>query len=358
MIGGKNMSKKNNDYNKVPLKVNMNLSTTTIIIICLGIVCVIVSNILLNAFTKDFLAKYYVTKPILDIINVIGSTLFSAGVVSILVEISTIKGLVSNALDNVLEGNIPLDSYSNDKLEHINNLIAAKRGNVDQNFIKNSIYSIETKLIDILNGLYYDYYNASYIITPDRENNIFKKNVILDYEIINLFDKDNKVSHSIALYDIVPNMTEEMRKEKFKITKFKINTTDLSDDVDRWIQIVSVTEQDSVYQYVVRFERELQHCKSHKIHIEFDYEVTMSDTTQTFRLRYPCKSTNHNIHIQNIKGDNEHWTVSGTAFTSFYYGQNDNQGMHIKRPVDTNIEICFDNWCIPGAGYSVYFIAK
>lgn len=336
----------------------MNLSTTTIIIISLGILCVLVANILLNAFSEEFLKKYYATKPILDFVNAIGSTLLSAGIVSILVEISTIKGLVSDALDNVLEGDIPLDSYSNSKLEHINNLIAAKRGDVDYNFIKNSIYSIEPKLIGILNGLYYEYYNANYIIIPDQKNGIFKKNVTLDYKIMNLFDMDNKVSHSIALYDIIPNMTEEMRKKKFKVSKFKINNTDLSTEVDKYIKIVNVTEQDSSYQYIVKFERELQHCKSHKIHIEFDYEVTISDISQIFRLSYPCKSTNHNIHIQNIKNSNGDWMIVGTAFTSFYYDKNNDQGMHIKRPIDTNIQICFDDWCIPGAGYSVYFVPK
>lgn len=292
------------------------------------------------------------------ILEALFNTLFSAGLVSIVVEISTIKSIVDKALNKIFKGDIPIDSYSNERLEHINNLIAAKRGNVEPNFISDSIYSVEPQLISILNGLYYEYYNASYVIIPDRQNKIFKKSAILDYEIKNLFDMDNKVLHLIALHDITPNMNDETRKKKFKVTKFIINNTDLSDEVERYIEIINVTEKNSSYQYMIKFERELQHCKSHKIHIELEYEVPISDISQTFRLSYPCKSINHNIHVENIKNRNEHWTIVGTAFTSFYYGQKNNQSMHVKRPVDTNIAIQFDTWCIPGAGYSVYLVKK
>lgn len=167
---------------------------------------------------------------------------------------------------------------------------------------------------------------------------------------------DNKVCHIVALCNSIPNMDNETRKEKFKVTKFTINNTDLSSEVENYIEIINVTEKSSSYQYMIKFERELQHCISHKIHIELEYEVPISDISQTFRLSYPCKSINHNIHVKNIK--NENWTIVGTAFTSFYYAQKNNRSMHVKRPVDTNIAIQFDTWCIPGAGYSVYLVKK
>ena len=155
------------------------------------------------------MTKYYATKPILDIINSIGSTLFSAGIVSVLVEISTIKGLVSDALSNVLQGNIPLDSYSDTILGKLNKQIASKRGRVNVDKIDNSIYSVEPKLIDVLDGLYYTYYNMNTEITPDERNGTFKKYITLDYEIINEHDKQNKVAHTIRLYNLSETMTDE-----------------------------------------------------------------------------------------------------------------------------------------------------
>lgn len=254
-----------------------------------------------------------------------------------------------------------MESYSNERLKHINNLIAAKRGKVQTDFIPNSIYSVEPQLIDILNGLYYEYYNATYIITPDEKNDIFKKKVTLDYEIKNLFDMDNKVCHKIALYDNMSNVEEKERNNCFHVNSFRINNTDLSNEVDSYIKIIDNNDKNSSYNYIVQFERELQHCKSHKIHIEFDYEVPISDISQIFRLSYPCKSTKHSIHIVNNhhnvpKNKQCEWSIVGTAFTSFYYNGSPKKEMRVKRPVDTNIEISFDDWCIPGAGYSVYFI--
>lgn len=140
------MGKKNNS----PYMINMKLSTVTKWITFGGIACIIIVNILTNVLTDDFLKKYYSVKPILDILNTIGGTLFSAGIVSILVEISTIKGIVSDALNNVLEGNVPLDSYSNSVLGKINKKIAAKRGNVGIEKIDNSIYCLEPRRVKFL----------------------------------------------------------------------------------------------------------------------------------------------------------------------------------------------------------------
>lgn len=340
--------------NKSYYEVKMNLSTTTIILILSGICCIIVANILLNAFSKDFLSKYFATKPILDIVNAIGSTLFSAGIVSVLVEISTIKGLVSDAFDNVLQGNIPFDSYSNKILNKINKQIAAKRGNVSIERVNNSVYSVESKLIELLDGLYYNYYNVTYEITPDETKGVFKKFVTLDYEVINEYNKNNCVSCIIRLYNINKNMTDEEKKKMFQIKSFIINETDLSGEVDKYKEIIPIREKHSEYQYAVKFKRELQQCKSHKIHLEFEYDVPMQDTSQIFRLTYPSKSMCHEIYINN--SIEPKWKIHGAAFVSFYCEENNNHGFHVKQKHDTNLQISFNNWCIPGAGYVAYLI--
>lgn len=345
------MKKKNNPY-----EVKMKLLTTTIIIIIFGFSCIILSDTLLNVFTNEFLKKYYATKPILDIVNSIGNTLFSAGIVSILVEISTIKGLVSDALNNVLQGNIPLESYSNDILSKINKRIAAKRGSVNVEKIDDSIYSVEPHLIEMLDGLYYNFYNASYEITPNEANGTFTKYVTLDYEIINEYGKDNKISYDIRLYNINDKMTETEKLQNFKVKNFIINDTDLSNEVDKYKKILPINEKHSEYKYAIRFERELQHCRSHKIHLVFEYDVPMKDISQIFRLTHPSKSMNHEIYINNDNGIK--WSIYGTAFVSFYCKENNNYGFHVNQKQKTNLQISFNNWCIPGAGYVVYLVKK
>ena len=334
-------------------QVTINLFTTTKFMVFGGLTCIVIPNLV----PDNFLLQHVIIATFLEIAEIIGSTLFSAGLVSVLVEISTIKELVKNALNNVFLGDLPLDSYSSERLNEINCSIAAKRGNVDKEFIKKSIYSLEPRLIELLNGLYYNYYNAYYVITPDEKRGVFKKHVTLDYEIINKYENDNKVCHCVSLYDIEGNETKCNRN--FKITNFKINKTDLTSEVEQYTQYSEINAPTSSYQYCVKFERKLQNCKSHKIKLEFEYEVPIDDISQIFRTTLPCKRTEHTIYMKNdIDGSNQ-WKVHGTAFTSFYCRDDESEnGFHVEQKVDTNLKINFKNWCIPGAGYVVYFSKK
>lgn len=337
---------------KKQYKITMKLSTATIWLIVIGLLFIIVANILLNVFSEAFLAEYHATKPALDIFCTIGSTLFSAGIVSVLVEISTIKNLVSDALYNALQGKFPLDAYSNQVLTKINKQIAARRGAVNIEKIDNSIYSVEPKLIESLDGLYYTYYKATYEITPDEERGVFKKYVMLDYEVINEYDKTNQVSHTIRLYNVDDKMTDEQKKAAFNVKSFVINETDLSDEVDNYKTIIPIKEKHSEYQYAIKFKRELQHCRKHRIRLEFEYEVPIYDMSQIFRLTFPCKSMTHDIYVVN---ENAHlWNIHGAAFVSFYCKENNDHGFHVTQKHDTNLQIAFNNWCIPGAGYVAY----
>jgi hypothetical protein len=353
--GKKNMAKEN----EKKFTIKMKLFTLTIWITIAGVVLIIIGTILLNSFPNEFFKKYFALKPIFDMVVTLGSTLLSAGLVSILVEISTIKGIVSAALKDALDGKFPLEAYSNQVLSKINKRIAAKRGSVGVEKIDDSIYSLEPKLIELVDGLYYNSYNAIYEITPDENNKIFKKNVTLDYEIINEYEKNNYILYRISLYNVSNNMTDEEKKEKFKINSFIINQTDLTSEVENYKTIIPVKEKYSEYQYYVEFKRELQKCKKHKVHIEFEYEVSINDLSQIFRLTHPCKSMVHEIYINNENKNNKNnWEIHGAAFVSFYCKENNNNGFHVKQKHSSDIEIQFNNWCIPGAGYVVYLNQK
>lgn len=58
----------------------------------------------------------------------------------------------------------------------------------------------------------------------------------------------------------------------------------------------------------------------------------------------------HEIYINN----NPQWTIHGNAFVSFYCKEDNNNGFHVKQKHDSNLQVEFKNWCIPGAGYVVY----
>lgn len=332
--------------------VTMKLSTVTKWLIIGGLLCIIVVNIMMNVISSDVFDNYPILKPFLDIINTIGGTSFSAGIVSVLVEISTIKNLVSDALDSVLQGNFKLDVYSDQVLRKINKQIAAKRGSVAIDKIDDSIYSVEPKLVELLDGLYYTYYNVSYEITPDEENGVFKKYVTLDYMIVNEHEKPNRVAYSIRLYNVDDSMTDEQKKEAFKVKSFRINKTDLTDEADKYKTVFPIKEKHSEYQYAIKFERELQNCKQHNIHLELEYDVPIYDTSQIFRLTYPAKSMVHEIYVNNKKA--ESWSIHGAAFVSFYCKENNEHGFHVTQKHDADLQIAFRNWCIPGAGYVAY----
>lgn len=130
----------------------------------------------------------------------------------------------------------------------------------------------------------------------------------------------------------------------------------------QWKYIISCVSHRRVFvlnvekqvKYAIKFERELQHCKKHTIHLEFEYEVPIYDTSQIFRLTYPCKKMVHEIFVNNENG--KPWNIHGAAFVSFYCKENNEHGFHVKQKLDSNLRIEFNNWCIPGAGYVVYLV--
>lgn len=334
--------------------VKMKLGTVTLWIIVGGLLLVIGANILLNIIKDEVMQTNSWIKPLLDIGNGVGSTLFSAGVVSVLVEISTIKSLVSDALDNVLQGRFPLEAYSPKVLANINKKIAAKRGKVQPEKIDDSIYSVEPKLIELLDGLYYTYYNASYEITPDEDRGVFKKYVTLDYEIINEHENVNRVAYDIRLYNVDESMSDDQKKAAFKVKSFRINETDLTSEADKYKTIIPIREKHAEYQYAIKFDRELQHCVSHKIHFEVEYDVPIYDTSQIFRLTHPAKSMVHEIYVNNKTA--HMWNIRGAAFVAFYCQENNNHGFHVTQKHETDLQIAFRNWCVPGAGYVAYLV--
>lgn len=343
MYGGVCLAKKSN--NKITIETS--IVFWILLFIISGLVLIIISSVKFeNDIWNDVIS---------NILNAIGTTLLSSGCVSLILEISSMKSMVQTAFSDILECNLPLEAYSNDKLKKLNLSIAAKRLGIDEDLVGKTIYNMEPRLLEYATGLYYEYYTATYSIKPCESEGVFRKTVSLKYEIVNKHKQPNNIEHFVLLYNVHDGMTNEERKEKFRVTKFKINTTDLSNEVENYIDYRNVEKRKhATYNYMAIIKRSLQECERHKIVLEFEYEIPISDINQIFKITKPCKRLEHTIELLGNKENVNNWRVSANAFTSFYCKESDDdKGFSVDQLSDTLVRINFRDWIIPGAGYVV-----
>ena len=137
--------KSNNNFG-----VEVKVSTITKSMVCFGLAGIIIPKFI-NSENNIF-------STILNIIEIIGTTLFSSGLVSVIVEISTIKNLVTHAFRNILCGDFELDGLNQNALITLKNKIASKLVDVNEKNILNSPYKYEKKLLDMVNEKYYEHH--------------------------------------------------------------------------------------------------------------------------------------------------------------------------------------------------------
>ena len=95
---------------KKKISISVNIIAIAIAISILGMVLLIISSIkgisgpAWNSWLKSFL-------------QALGTTLASAGLVSLLVECSTIKSMTERAIKSILEGDIDFSGYSTNTLD-------------------------------------------------------------------------------------------------------------------------------------------------------------------------------------------------------------------------------------------------
>ena len=283
----------------------------------------------------------------------LGTTLLSVGLVSLLVEISTINEIVDKAMKHVLDGDVPVDHYSRSHLTKLKDRMAAQLAEVTETRLKKSAYSLEPHLLELTKGLYYEYHNMSCEIYPKDSSGLFTKKMKIEYKIINHYEIPNCIRLGLSLYDLEENMTDEQRLAGVKIKTFMVNGTDLRADplVTKRIQHLDV---DGLYEYDYTYllERPLQTCREHIVKLEYEYDTRQSDLTQTWKLVYPCKKTQHTI---TIKGTNE-WALKATAFAAFYHMKSTiKDSFKVEQSLDKHTKIEFDEWAVPGAGYVVSY---
>lgn len=175
----------------------LKVSTVTKWMSCGGLLLIIISKFASIQFENDGCWNI-----VFEIVEVIGTTLLSAGLVSVIVEISTIKSLVSNAFRNILSGDLILDGLNKNALMKLKYNIVLKLLDNPKKDLNNSPYKYENNLLNSVNEKYYKHHNITYHITPDEQNNCFHIKTKIDYKIINKQLKDNYFEVRLKLFHL------------------------------------------------------------------------------------------------------------------------------------------------------------
>ena len=299
----------------------------------------------------------------------IGLTLFSAGLISALVEMSTITSVVQKALEKLVLGDFPFEKFSNERLAELNKQIAVKRCEKEDfkvSQLDKTIYFLEPKLLNDSVGFYYEYHKDTTIIEPDESKQIFKKWVNLEYKLINRFKEPNSIKFCISLVTNSDDMTDKDIREYFKIENFeilcspdvehnekKLRNKLVNQDFDSLIKIESIEKKPhSTYKYLVIIEYPIENVATCLVKLTCSYYVPMSDPVQSFKLNHPCKEFEHIITVKN-----DNWEIMADAYTAFYF-TDENKEYQVRQNIPNSVSIIFKNWAVTGAGYMAFLENK
>lgn len=284
--------------------------------------------------------------------NNAGTTLLVAGVISFLMEISTINSFFQGLLKNILNDQFPFDAYSKENLINFRNAISAylSESEMDANELsQNTIYSYEDRLLELSKGLYYKYHTAKYTVYPKEEEEKIRINATLDYEIINRYGEKNEIRFKTKTYA----NSEEDAKKSFKLQKLKINKQNI--DTANLVSIEKIEKQEdsNFYDYKVKIKKDLGKVKSTTVHMEYEYFLPITDRLQNYKITLPCLRMEHEIRIRN------EWELRGSAYTAFYLRQEaPDSKFKIEQSASDIMRIKFNDWVFPGGGYSIYYDKK
>lgn len=354
--------KKQTKATKIDATVNVSFFTRLLIIF--GILLFILSFFDLES-SKHILLRN-IAIPYKYITQNIGLTCLSAGLISFLVEVSTITNVVKSSVSKIVTGDFPFENFSLERLDEVNKQIVTKRcciNGMTVNDLTNSVYILEKELLKTCKNIYYDYNKVTYIIKHDAKQKIFKKRAEFQFKIINKYGLDNRIHFSVSIIHPSDSITKDELRKKFSVNHFrlihgnKISTRDgekiLDESANDYVKIESIEGvAHTLYKYEVSFDYELPKCLWNEISIVYEYEIPDYDIIQSYKVNYPCKVLLHNIIIQSDMNERENWEIAGDAYTAFYFPPSD-KDYNVIQHVPDNILISFRDWVLPGAGYMV-----
>lgn len=339
---------KNNGYN-----LTMKLSTVTKLMVFGGIICIIVAN----CVTDDFKNTSFFWVFVIKIIEVIGTSLFSAGLVSVIVEISTIRNIVAHAFKNILSGVFELDGLSQSALIRLKQDISLKLLGISNKDLSNSPYKYEDRLLNSVNEKFYKHHNITYHITPDENNNCFHVKTKIDYDIVNKNMIDNFFEVRLKLYEIKnENATAEIGNN------FSASVNINGDDIDTkdilFNEPVKHHGESTYYNRKIRIFKELEGSKN-KIKAELNYDVPLFDICQAFKISAPCKNIEHKFYINSDVQTGQQWMIQANAYSTFFHRQEEEDSNYkVEQNVDDSLIIRYTDWALVGNGYCVFYQKK
>ena len=350
------------------IKFHLNTKQIITVLILVGIIFYVISHFILSRqLTKiDNIYIKFIVEVLSLLLNLIGGVFVGSGILSLLLEISTIRNLIKDIvvekynliISRLLSADFDFSSYNNNILNQIQKKIVIEKHkklpsyDIDLNkYFDSSVYRLEENISNLFGDLFYEFHDENVKITPIESRKVFVKTITSKYKIVNLFKLKNHFGRNLKLLSDVKN--------SFKIIYVKVNNEDLTPEILNLIkyELINTNIEGGIYSYMVSFNRDLKDCKEHIISLKFTYEVPMNDICQSFKLSTPSKKLHHTIHLDG--GDSENWVVNINAYTAF-----NNLNSLISKHYNVNqesehlAEVKFDYWALPGAGYAAAFRKK
>lgn len=139
----------------------------------------------------------------------------------------------------------------------------------------------------------------------------------------------------------------------FKLIQFRINGKDIPKESFEIEDIPKQTYQ-NYYDYKIKSNINLEKIKVNVVEIIYEYNVPIFDITQSYKITLPCKKLDHEFRINEDCGTREKWTLSASAFTTFFCNQKEYDSKYkVEQSTDDRVKIIFNDWALPGAGYVV-----
>lgn len=339
--------------NKVIFKPLYNISPLTISIIL--VVISILSYIALQYF------KTKISDIIYNTLEVAITALLSAGILDLLLDISSINNLISSFVNNIIatinkNNNYNFDDLNDKALSKVQkNLIDANLHNNDDTSAKTLIskdicdFSINELFSNINRTKIYKDYTETIDIQIDKNDNI----TIIRNDKYVLYCGENDI-----LFEKFIWFSDILHRESFEqesvVLKVNNNLANLN------INNVEKTDIENKTIYGLRFVYDIDKKRNESFNIEFEYKRTkpISYEPYTFTFRYYCIKPEITFTFADSQRKYDFNFFSFGNYKTLSRNRNDNKHNEKKQSQNSNsYKLTFDEYTMPGAGY-IYWIRE
>lgn len=274
----------------------------------------------------------------------------SAGSVSILLEIGSIKSYVTQSLQDFFDANLDYKKFSNEALKKFSLNIAMQRAKMYRTDCFNSLlYESEEKIVKNCTEKYILKNHSTTILQIDEQNEIIHKDTSFSYEYCNAKHIE-EIKFSIRILANETNI-EDISRNIFSHVRINGIAMDQK-DIQKSIKTKNLCDvRDTEYDYEIFFVKKIEtNDGNYSFDLDLSYDIPLRDLTQVYKITSPCKSLNHEFYI----AEDSNWRLNAKAFTAFFCNEEEeHSNFEIVQPRGTRVKIEFNDWCLPGAGYVI-----